>query len=55
MNSEDKQNSPHEEPTGAREPYEKPAVISEEVFETLALACGKSSGACAITGGGIRS
>jgi hypothetical protein len=28
----------------AREPYEPPAVISEEAFETLALACGKTGG-----------
>jgi hypothetical protein len=26
-----------------RLPYEKPAVISEEVFETLALSCAKSN------------
>lgn len=26
-----------------RLPYEKPAVIAEEVFETLALSCVKSS------------
>ena len=27
-----------------RLPYEPPAVVSEEVFETLALACGKVAG-----------
>lgn len=26
-----------------RLPYEKPAVISEEVFETLALSCAKAN------------
>lgn len=25
-----------------REPYEPPAVVSEEVFETLASTCGKN-------------
>lgn len=24
-----------------KKPYEAPAILSEEVFETLALACGK--------------
>lgn len=50
MHNQDEHESPHEEPTGAREPYEEPAVISEEVFETLALSCAKSSGACAFQG-----
>lgn len=27
-----------------RKPYEKPAIVSEECFETLALACGKFNG-----------
>jgi hypothetical protein len=27
----------------ARKPYERPAVISDEVFETLALSCGKAN------------
>jgi hypothetical protein len=27
-------------------PYERPAVISAEVFETLALSCGSSGFAC---------
>lgn len=26
-----------------RKPYERPAVISDEVFETLALSCGKAN------------
>jgi hypothetical protein len=37
------------------EPYEEPAVISEEVFETLAVACGKSGGMPCVIGGGINS
>jgi hypothetical protein len=39
-----------------RLPYEPPAVISEEVFETLALSCGKLSGnSCSHHGGGLSS
>ncbi len=30
-------------PTPKRLPYEKPLVISEEVFETLALSCASGS------------
>jgi hypothetical protein len=32
-----------------RKPYEKPAFVREQVFETMALACGKinpTTGAC---------
>jgi hypothetical protein len=29
---------------GARQPYEKPACLSEKIFETTALACGKTPG-----------
>ncbi len=29
-----------------RRPYEKPAVVSEETFETLALACGPVADFC---------
>ena len=37
----------HEEkPPRERLPYEPPAVISEEVFETLALSCGKDGPIC---------
>jgi hypothetical protein len=35
--------------TAARKPYQKPAFVREQVFETMALACGKinaTSGAC---------
>ena len=31
----------HREP---RKVYEQPRIVSEEIFETLALACGKASG-----------
>lgn len=30
-------------PQGGRQPYEPPAIESEEIFETSALACGKTS------------
>lgn len=38
----------HKEPTQSpetvqRKPYEKPAVVSEEVFETLALSCAQTN------------
>ena len=35
--------------TAAKKPYQKPAFQREQVFETMALACGKvnpTSGAC---------
>jgi len=28
----------------AKRPYEAPAIVSEQIFETTALACGKRSG-----------
>jgi hypothetical protein len=55
MQNDDKKRDPHEEPTGVKEPYEQPAVITEEVFETLALACGKTGGFGCATQGGINS
>jgi hypothetical protein len=30
-------------PERDRKPYERPAVISDEVFETLALSCAKAN------------
>jgi hypothetical protein len=36
-------------PSPKRLPYEKPAIVSEEAFETLALACGKFSGRLSCT------
>lgn len=38
--SEPKKDTPPERP---RKPYERPAVISDEVFETLALSCAKAN------------
>lgn len=40
MNSE--RNKPQPAPT-TRRPYERPAVVSEEVFETMALSCAKAN------------
>jgi hypothetical protein len=34
---------PESQPDRKRLPYEPPAVISEEVFETLALSCAKAN------------
>jgi hypothetical protein len=31
-----------QDPPSAPEPYEPPRIISEEVFETLTLTCGKT-------------
>jgi len=30
--------------TGSKKPYAKPSVVSEPIYETLALACGKLPG-----------
>lgn len=39
-----KQQDPRQAPdSGRRLPYEKPAVVSEEVFETLALSCAQTN------------
>jgi hypothetical protein len=54
MNSDDIEQPPNDE-SDTRLPYEPPAVVSEETFETLAIACGKMSGSTCITGGGISS
>ena len=46
---EAKQNENQEGAGGPKKPYTKPACVSEEIFETSALACGKtpgSGGAC---------
>ena len=32
-----------EEAASSRRPYERPAVVSDEVFETMALSCTKSN------------
>ena len=35
---------PRNQQDDSRQPYEKPAVVAEEVFETLALSCAKDGG-----------
>jgi hypothetical protein len=37
--AEDNKNSP--QPSGEKKPYTKPSMVSEPIYETLALACGK--------------
>lgn len=39
-----KQSRARETPRPGRQPYVKPAFRHEQVFETMALACGKISG-----------
>jgi len=43
--AEDSKNS-HQSPsgTGGKKPYTKPSVVSEPIYETLALACTKLPG-----------
>jgi hypothetical protein len=44
--TDDPESSP---PVSGKKPYEKPAFVHEQVFETMALACGKvnpTSGFC---------
>jgi hypothetical protein len=40
--AEDNKNSPPS--LGPKKPYTKPSVVSEPIYETLALACGKLPG-----------
>ena len=39
---------------GAKKPYTKPSVVSEPIYETLALACGKLPGQGGICNGSPR-
>lgn len=41
--------SPQPGSPAPRQPYERPAVISEEVFETLALSCANARLVCSPT------
>lgn len=41
--TEDPKNEPE---TKQRLPYERPAVVSDEVFETLALSCANAARLC---------
>jgi hypothetical protein len=44
MSEEHKDNSGKGKASGAKRPYTKPTVVSEPIYETLALACGKLPG-----------
>lgn len=46
MNDEPKNNQPPPGPKPRKLPYERPAVVSDEVFETLALSCAKDPFVC---------
>jgi hypothetical protein len=41
--------------SGRRKPYTKPAIVSEGIYETLALACGKRPGQGSICNSAPRS
>lgn len=45
----DRDNNRKVSPRGRR-PYVKPAVISSEAFETMALSCGQQPGPCGFPG-----
>jgi hypothetical protein len=44
MSEARKNNSEPRDTGGAKKPYTKPSVVSEPIYETLALACGKLPG-----------
>ena len=50
--AEDYKNSP--QAPGVKKPYTKPSVVSEPIYETLALACGKLPGQGGICNGSPR-
>jgi len=52
MNDDQKepQTGPAEQPAARKLPYERPAVISDEVFETLALSCANARFVCPPSG-----
>ena len=47
--AEENKNSPPA--PGGKKPYTKPSVVSEPIYETLALACGKHPGQAALVEG----
>ena len=52
---EDHKNSPQTPGTsGGKKPYAKPSVVSEPIYETLALACGKLPGQGGVCNGAPR-
>jgi hypothetical protein len=44
MAEDNKTSSEKQAAPGTKKPYAKPSVISEPIYETLALACGKLPG-----------
>jgi hypothetical protein len=46
MNKREAPERPEHDAAAGKQPYERPAVISEEVFETLALSCGPGPTTC---------
>jgi hypothetical protein len=53
--AEDQKNSPHTPGgSGGKKPYSKPSVVSEPIYETLALACGKLPGQGGLCNGSPR-
>jgi len=53
--AEDQKNSPQTlGGSGGKKPYRKPSVVSEPIYETLALACGKLPGQGGICNGSPR-
>ena len=53
--STDKQNSATPAGTSRRKPYVKPLCLSEKIFETTALACGKLPAAGGLCSGAPKS
>jgi hypothetical protein len=52
---EDQKNSPQTPgSSGVKRPYTKPSVVSEPIYETLALACGKLPGQGGLCNGSPR-
>jgi hypothetical protein len=53
--AEDRKDSPQTpEGNGGKKPYTKPSVVSEPIYETLALACGKLPGQGGVCNGSPR-
>jgi hypothetical protein len=53
--AENQKNSPQTPgESGGKKPYSKPSVVSEPIYETLALACGKLPGQGGVCNGAPR-
>ena len=52
--AEDQKNSPQTPGGSGKKPYKKPSIVSEPIYETLALACGKLPGQGGICNGSPR-